>query len=111
MIPYELNRFMYDLAERERREAFQEDPHAFLDGYELTADERRLIEERDWSALLDRDVSVYILANMASAVGLTLVDVGARFRGQTLEQFAEFIRAQNERVAEFAIVPEESIHG
>lgn len=111
MSTYELNRFMYDLMERENRESFQEDAPAFTAGYELSAEEREAIEARDWNGLIERGVSVYILANLGAAVGLTLFDIGASFRGETPEQLSEFIRAQSERVSPHAILPEGSLHG
>jgi protocatechuate 4,5-dioxygenase, alpha chain len=108
---YELNRFMYDLMERENKHSFEDDAEAFVGRYELSPDERAAIAARDWSGLIERGVSVYILANFGAAVGLTLFDLGASFRGETSAQLSEFIQAQNERISEYAILPEESLNG
>lgn len=111
MSSYELNRFMYDLLESEQKRAYQQDPREFVAGYQLSDEEQALIEARDWAGLHERGVSVYILANLGSALGLTLFDLGASFRGETPAQLSEFLGEQNERIAEFAILPEASVNG
>jgi protocatechuate 4,5-dioxygenase alpha subunit len=108
---FELNRFNYDLLEGDAQRAFRADPDRFLKRYDLTPEERALIDERDWKGLVEAGVNVYILANLGRAVGLSFAEVGAAMRGETPEQMAAFVAAQNERVAPYRIVPEESLHG
>ncbi len=104
---FELNRFNYDLLESDAKQAFQADPESFLARYELTPEERALVDARDWCGLVAAGVNVYILANFGAAVGLSFMEVGAALRGETPEQMAAFIELQSDRVASYRIVPEE----
>lgn len=108
---YELSRFNYELRTAEARERFAADPEAHLAGYDLTHAERALVEARDWVGLSEAGVSTYILANLARASGLTFYTLAAALRGETPEQLGAFIAQQNERIAAFAILPEETLHG
>lgn len=108
---YELSRFNYELRGAEARERFAADPQAHLARYDLTPAERGLVEARDWEGLSRAGVSTYILANLARVSGLTFYTLGAALRGETPEQLEAFITQQNERIAAFAILPEETVHG
>jgi protocatechuate 4,5-dioxygenase alpha subunit len=104
---FELNRFNYDLQQSDAKRAFQRDEESFLARYQLTPEERALIDARDWKGLVDIGVNVYILANFGAAVGLSFAEVGADLRGETPEQMAAFIEEQSKRVAPYRIVPGE----
>ena len=108
---YELSRFNYELGQPDKREAFQVDADAHLAGYDLTPEERALVDARDWQGLSGAGVSTYILANLARAAGLSFYDLAVALRGETPEQTGAFIAAQNQRIAEFAIVPKETVNG
>lgn len=111
MSRFELIRFSYDLGEPAGHQAYKDDPEAYTARYDLTPQERALIEARDWTALVDAGVNSYVLANYARAHGLSFVDLGAALRGETPEQMAAFLAEQNERIAPYRILPEEASNG
>jgi hypothetical protein len=108
---YELSRFNYELRKPDMREAFQADPDAHLARYELTSEERALVDARDWEGLVGAGVSTYVLANFARATGLSFYELGAALRGETPEQLGSFVEQQSQRIAEFAILPKETVNG
>lgn len=54
--------------DRELRERWEQDMDAVLDTYDLTAQERRAIRERDFKALYDMGVHQYLLAQLARLI-------------------------------------------
>lgn len=111
MSTYELNRLLFELQAPDAREALRADGDAHLAGYDLTAQERALVEARDWTGLIDAGAVVYVLANLARASDMTFYELGAALRGESPAQMSEFIEQQSQRIAQFAIVPEETVNG
>lgn len=82
-----INAFLHDLVQPAHRERFKHDFAALALEYGLSAEERSLIEQRDWLALVRRGVSFFVLEKMAAVLGVSNPQVYAAFRGETLEQF------------------------
>jgi hypothetical protein len=55
----------------------------------LSETEMRLITERDWNGLVAAGGSIYLLIKIGGSVGENLLQMGARMRGETLEQFMQ----------------------
>jgi hypothetical protein len=51
--------------DRALRDRFHDSPAAVLDGYDLSADERRAIDTHDFKGLYDMGVHPYLLAQLA----------------------------------------------
>lgn len=102
---YGLNRFLYDLREPDVRATYAADPDAFAAGYELTDQERALLDARDWNALWAAGANLYLLPNLGKAAGISFPEMGAQYRGETPEQWAAALEVQNERIAPFALTP------
>ena len=105
MSSFHLNKLMYDLREEANREAFKRDEEAYLAGYELTDEERRAVRERDWRRMNELGASVYVMTKLGAAVGVNLYQMGAHMRGQSFEEYQEFIAEQERRAAPYAILP------
>ena len=56
MSAYEMNRLMYDLREPESRSALLADLDAYMDRYNLTPEERQMLANHDWQALVDTEL-------------------------------------------------------
>lgn len=84
---YRLNKLCVSFTEAANREAFKADPDAYMDRYGLSAEERRMLLARDWTALLEYGASVYALGKASSTLGSNLLEMGAAMRGQTTAQF------------------------
>jgi gallate dioxygenase len=84
---YRINDFLHRLVIPEHRERFLNDTDALYDEFGLTAQERLLIDARDWIGLIHYGVIFFSLEKMAAVIGIGNVDIYAQFRGETLEEF------------------------
>ncbi|MGH3383155.1 MAG: hypothetical protein ACRDO1_01115 [Nocardioidaceae bacterium] len=105
MSAYELNKLMYDLRRADRRAAMRDDLEAYLDGYRLTDAERRLVLDRDWQGLVEAGASIYVLTKLGAVLEVSLYEMGARMRGMSDEEFWSFVKQQDERNSQHAILP------
>ncbi len=88
---YALNMFCMSLNDEANREAFRADPAGYLDRHDLTADQRRAVEERDWLGLLQLGGNIYYTFKLAIFDGLSMQQVGASMSGVTPEQFSQMM--------------------
>ena len=105
MSSFYLNKLMYDLREEANRQAFKRDEEAYLAGYDLTEEERRAVRERDWRRMNELGASVYVMTKLGAVVGVNLYQMGAHMRGQSFEEYQEFIAEQERRATVYAILP------
>ena len=82
-----LNRFLHGLVVPEDRALFRDDPEAALDRAGLTAEEKKLVHDRDWAGLIRYGASFFCLEKLARVKGVSNPQMVAAFRGETLEQF------------------------
>jgi gallate dioxygenase len=82
-----LNRFLHGLTKPEKRALFKQDPEAALAGAGLTDEERRMVRDLDWAALIRYGASFFCLEKLARVSGISNPEMVAAFRGETLEQF------------------------
>ncbi len=88
---YALNMFCMSLNEPASREAFRADPDGYLDGYALTAEQRRAVLERDWVGMLRLGGNIYYTFKLAAFDGLSMQHVGAMMSGVPAEEFAQMM--------------------
>jgi gallate dioxygenase len=84
---YRLNDFLHRLVEPAHRRRFLDDTANLYDEFGLTAEERRLVDARDWIGLIRYGVIFFCLEKMAAVVGVSNPAVYAQMRGETLEAF------------------------
>ena len=83
-----LNRFAYSLHTAENREAYKQDPGAYMDRFGLSDWEKRKVLEKDWKALVEEGGgSIYMLLKVGAITGDGLASYGAQQRGETKEEF------------------------
>ena len=82
-----LNRFLHGLTQPEKRALFKQDPDAAFEQAGLSAEERRIVRDLDWAALIRYGASFFCLEKLARVSGVTNPEMVAAFRGETLEQF------------------------
>jgi len=92
-----LNRFLHGLTVPERRAAFKENPEAEFEKAALTAEERRMVRELDWAALMRYGASFFCLEKLARVRGVSNPEMVAGFRGETLEEFLKTRRVPGAR--------------
>ena len=82
-----LNRFLHGLTRPEGRGLFKQDPEAAFAKAGLDTEERRMVRELDWAALIRYGASFFCLEKLARVKGVSNPEMVAAFRGETLEQF------------------------
>ena len=84
---YDLNRFLQRFVEPGHRAAFLADEHATLVASGLPVAEQQLIQQRDWSGLIQHGAIFFGLEKLAAVLGQPNAVVYAAMRGESLEQF------------------------
>jgi gallate dioxygenase len=82
-----LNRFLHGLTVPANRALFKDQPDAAFEKAGLTPDERRMVRDLDWAALIRYGASFFCLEKLARVKGVSNPQMVAAFRGETLEQF------------------------
>jgi gallate dioxygenase len=82
-----LNRFLHGLTAPEKRALFKDNAEAAFDQASLTPEERRMVRDLDWAALIRYGASFFCLEKLARVKGVSNPQMVAAFRGETLEQF------------------------
>ena len=82
-----LNRFLHGLTVPEKRALFKDDPETALKKAGLSPEERRMVRELEWAALIRYGASFFCLEKLARVRGVSNPEMVAGFRGETLEQF------------------------
>lgn len=89
---YRLNDFLHRLVIPEHRALFVSDPETLFAAFQLTAEERSLIRERNWIGLIRYGVIFFMLEKMAAVLGLSNPQIYASMRGEDL---ATFLKTRN----------------
>jgi hypothetical protein len=92
-----LNRFLHGFTVPANRNAFREDPEAAFEKSGLTAEERKMVRELDWAALMRYGASFFCLEKLARVQGVSNPEMVAGFRGETLEEFLKTRRVPGAR--------------
>lgn len=92
-----LNRFLWNLRLSERRELFQRDDDAAMSEAGLNVQEKALLRDRDWLGLIRYGVNFFVLEKLARVVRVSNLEVYARMRGESLEDFLKTRRVPEAR--------------
>ena len=84
---YALNKMCYSFNSAENRALFLRDEDTYCKKYELNAEQREAIRNRNVLQLLAAGGNVYYLAKFAGIFGLDVQDIGAQQTGMSKEDF------------------------
>jgi protocatechuate 4,5-dioxygenase alpha chain len=84
---YRLNKATMALRFPERREAFRNDPEAYLDSYGLTAEEKRAALACDWRELVRLGGNVFYVLKLSAIYPAKMTEIGAHQAGIEHETF------------------------
>jgi protocatechuate 4,5-dioxygenase alpha chain len=90
---YALNMFCMSLNVAENRSRFKENEAAYLDGFDLTAEQRRTVLQRDWLGMLKVGGNIYYTIKIAFCDGLTFQDVASMMSGLSKEVYSQMMLA------------------
>jgi gallate dioxygenase len=92
-----LNRFLHGLTRPEKRALFKENPEAAFDAAGLTGEERTMVRNLDWRALIRYGASFFTLEKLGRVSGVSNPAMVAHMRGETLEEFLRTRRVPGAR--------------
>jgi gallate dioxygenase len=84
---FRINDLLHRLVEPEHRKRFLADTQNLYDDFGLSDEERRMLDQRDWLALIQYGVIFFCLEKMAAVLGISNPDIYAQMRGETLEEY------------------------
>ena len=84
---YRINKLSASLTDPNNRETFLADEDAYCRQYGLSEHERQLIADRDWNGLVAAGGNIYVFLKIALALGISLIEVGAEMRGESVDDF------------------------
>lgn len=90
-----LTEFLVAISRPGQREAFLADEAGTLARFGLDEAEQALVRERDYAGLLEAGAHVYAVAKSGHAFGATLMDIGARLRGQGTAELVAHCQARH----------------
>jgi len=91
---YALNKMCFSFNSADNRAEFKRDEDAYCRKYNLNAEQREPIRERNVLQLIAAGGNVYYLAKFAGIFGLGVQDIGAQQTGMSLEAFKAHLVAQ-----------------
>jgi len=84
---FRLNQFLHRMTEPAHRQKFLADPELAFEEAALTAEERGMVRNRDWRAMIRYGVIFFVLEKLGAVTGVSNLHIYAAMRGQTLEEF------------------------
>jgi gallate dioxygenase len=82
-----LNRFLHGMTVPAKRDLFRTDPEEAMAQAGLSNEEKRMIRELDWDALIRYGASFFTMEKFARIVKVSNPEIVAAMRGETLETF------------------------
>ena len=92
-----LNRFLHGFTVPASRTQFKENPETAFERAGLTSEERRMVRDLDWAALMHYGASFFCLEKLARVRGVSNPEMVAGFRGESLEEFLKTRRVPGAR--------------
>ncbi len=81
------NRFFWEMINLPAREAFWKDEEAAMTAAGLSDEEKQLVRNRDWLGIVQYGVNFFVLEKWARVLKTTNLEVYARMRGESFEEF------------------------
>ena len=88
---YHLNQFAMSLMKPENRDEFRADEAAYLDKWELTAEQKAAVLARDYNAMLDEGGNIYFMAKLFSTDGKSFQFAAGSMTGMSQEEYAQMM--------------------
>ena len=97
-----LNQFCMSLMKPDNRDRFKADERAYLNGWSLTEAQKDAVVARDYGRMLELGGNIFFVLKLAATDGKSTQSVAASLAGQSVEDYAEMMRAGGRRPATLA---------
>lgn len=91
---YRLNKFLHDLVYPEQRKLFRTDQEAAFEQAGLSEEEREMVRNLDWRAMIHYGVIFFMLEKLGAVVGTSNLHIYAAMKDMTLDDFQQTRNAQ-----------------
>ena len=88
---YHLNQFCISLRKQANREAFKDDPEAYLDRFPMTEAQRQSVRDRDWNQMLALGGNIYYTSKLAANDGITFQELAGIMTGMGREAYRKMM--------------------
>lgn len=78
---YHLNQFCISLRLAPNREAFKQDPEAYIDNYPMTPEQRTAALNQQWNVLLELGGNIYYTSKLAAFHGINFQNLAGLMTG------------------------------
>jgi len=92
-----INRFFWNFRLADHRERFLRNEEEAMREAGLTDEEQALVRDRDWLGLIRHGVNFFVLEKFARVVKMSNLEVYARMRGESFEDFMKTRRVPDAR--------------
>ena len=89
---YALNLLGHSLTSEEARAEFRRDAEGYMDKFDLSAEQKQLIRDRDWLGCVKAGANIYFLYKITTIFGDSLYRLGAK---QVGIPYDEFLKTRN----------------
>ena len=97
---YAINKLLFSLNHAQGRAAFESDPVAYCDQFDVQGVYREAVLNNDFLGMLRIGANIYYLAKMAVPRGVSVQAAGAAFQGITTQEFQNNLLAKGEGLEE-----------
>ncbi|MBL6865106.1 MAG: protocatechuate 3,4-dioxygenase [Rhodospirillales bacterium] len=84
---YALNKLGASLVSDDARASFKADEDSYMERFELTETQKKLIRDRNWIGCVKGGANIYFLYKITSVFGDSLYKLGAKQAGMSYEEF------------------------
>jgi len=90
-VGYHLNQFCISLGKAAARDAFREDPEAYLDRFPMTPEQRQSVLDRDWNLMLELGGNIYYTAKLAAFDGINFQNLAGLMTGMGVDNYRKMM--------------------
>ena len=99
---FALNQFCMSLMKPDNRARFKSGERAYLDGWALDQAQKDAVVARDYGRMLELGGNIFFVLKLAATDGQSTQSVAASLAGQSVEDYAEMMRAGGRKPAALA---------
>ena len=97
-----LNQFCMSLMKSDNRARFKADERAYLNAWSLDEAQKDAVVARDYGRMLELGGNIFFVLKLAATDGKSTQSVAASLAGQSVEDYAEMMRAGGRKPAVLA---------
>lgn len=88
---YHLNMFCISLRLEKNRDAFRQDPEAYLAQYPMSEDQLQAVRDRDWNRMLSLGGNIYYTSKLAAFDGINFQNLAAIMTHMETEEYRKMM--------------------